>query len=121
MCHRKIEFIGLISLFLLFIFIQPIKAETDLEAMKYMLLLAQNHLIKIHLDEPESGLYVEPKLWQKMTHHNKVIFMQNALSFFRQSNELQHKNTEWVGVFDMTSHSTLGSIDLTRRKFRINK
>jgi hypothetical protein len=100
---------------------QSVPSEADLQSMEIILKLAQNGTIIVHATEPEGSIFVEPLFWNKLTHLQKSALLRHGMVFFQNANSLQKKNIEWVGVFDMTSHDTLGSINLQTKKISVKK
>lgn len=93
----------------------------DVKAMETILKLTQANMVRVDVSEPNGGLYVEPQFWKRLTHVQKSVFLEQGMVFFLNVNSLQKKNIEWVGVFNMTTKDTLGSINLQNRTISVNK
>jgi hypothetical protein len=97
---------------------QPLTYEQ--EAMGVLYGLMQDGLVHLAMEQPNGAMFVEPRLWGRLTHKQKYGLLDLARIYVRRFNELGG-NLEYLGVFEMTSHQRLGSIHLLKNRITIDR
>jgi len=101
---------------------QTIEAETAL--MEKLLPLIQKGLVipaKIEPQDEDGLVWIEPLLWEKLTHVQKYELMKSIGAFYSVHNKLKGTHIKGAMASDITSKKSLGLINLESGKITIKK